>query len=247
MNVLKCFYHQRMVFLCLAVWMLAGCSSTHTLNAWSRTKTASYNAITDPMTWGAALGGVLLDVTDADENLSEYFVDNNVIDDDLDAALLTANAAIAYITAVTVPEENKRTKAKRLAVTFGAFGVSKITSNLLEENVERKAPDGSDDGLGSHHAIEPFAGSAVTRRNVAAMDLSPWARYSIVGLSYTTGSLAALTRVQEEGHSFGDQLLNAAIGNFIGIFLSDVFMMEDTAVEVSLMEDRTYIGLKIPF
>lgn len=235
------------VLLIAVVISATGCSTTQMRQAWERTKTASVNAAVDPMTWGAALGAAALYITDGDDGLTDYFVDNNWVDNDLDAVLLDTNAAIALVTAVTVPDEDVRTKAKRAAVTLGAFGVSRLTANALEDNVSKEAPDGSDDALGSHHAVEPFSGAAATRRHVAAMNLPTWASVSIIGASYTTASLAALTRVQEEGHSFGDQLVNAAIGNFIGIFLVDAFMLENTTVDVGLAGDHAYLGFRMAF
>jgi hypothetical protein len=170
-----------------------------------------------------------------------------LIDNELDAVLLDTNAAIAMITAVTVPGENRWMRAKRAAVALGTFGASRVAADTLEENVSKEAPDGSDDAFGSHHAIEPFAGSAVTRRNVEEMRLSPWARYSIIGASYTCASLAALTRVQQAGHSFADQLMNAALGNFIGIFLSDAFILENSSIAVAISGDRVYLDFKMIF
>ncbi len=247
MNLLRPLLNTYALYLVVVIALLTGCGSTQMRYAWNQTKMASYNAVTDPLTWGTALGAAALYVTSGDDNLSEYFADNHWVDNDLDDALLDTNAAITLLTAVTVPQEEFGMKAKRAAVALGAFGVGRLTANVLEENVSKEAPDGSDDALGSHHAVEPFAGAAVTRRNVAAMNLSPWAAYSIVGVSYTTASLAALTRVQEEGHSFGDQLVNAAVGNFIGIFITDAFMLEHSSVDVALSGDRAYIGFKMAF
>jgi hypothetical protein len=39
---------------------------------------------------------------------------------------------------------------------------------------------------------------------------------------------SALVRVEEGGHSFADQMINASIGNFIGIFMHDLFLLDDS-------------------
>jgi hypothetical protein len=231
-----------------ALFLVTGCSSLSMRQVWDHTKRASYTAVTDPVTWGTALGAAALYATNADEGLTDYFMDNNWVEDDVDVFMLDSNAAIALLTAVTIPGEEVHTKAKRVAVTFGAFGASRLAVVGLQEAIEKETPNGEKDyAIGSHHAVEPFAGSALTRRHVEAMALPAWAAYSIVGVSYTTASVAALTRVQEGDHSVADQLVNAAVGNFIGIFFNDAFMSQDNYVDVSLSKEHFYIGFNRVF
>ena len=67
----------------------------------------------------------------------------------------------------------------------------------------------------------------MTRRNVALMRLPRWADYSLIGASYLSSSISALVRVEQGGHSFGDQLISASVGNFIGLFMHDLFLLKD--------------------
>ena len=128
------------------------------------------------------------------------------------------------------------------------MGAARFTDTALNQTISKESPDGThDDAIGSNHALEPFASSAMNRRNVEQMNIPTWGKYTLNTLSYTTASASALSRVQDGGHSFADQLVSVSIGNFLGIFVHDVFMLEDTTdTQISLDDSaaKFQIGFK---
>jgi len=127
--------------------------------------------------------------------------------------------------------------------------VMRQTVDALNRNIRKQTPSGGKyDAVGSHHALSPFAGAAMTRRNVRQMDVRPWTGYAIVGVNYLFAASSALGRVQGGGHSFADQLVSVTLGNFIGLFFYDAFMDEtDMRLEVALGRRETYIGVHYRF
>ena len=225
---------------------LAGCSTAQFHNGWERTKTASYNAATDYVTWVPAATSAVLYATDYDRDITNHFRNHSWVSEEDDEFYRDINHYETLITAVLVNDANYTTKGKRLLVEFAGIEATKQTSTFLESNIHKESPDGSHNGsIGSHHALDHFAASAMTRRNVEQMDIPVWGKYTLNTLSYTTASASALSRVQDGGHSFADQLVSASIGNFLGLFIHDVFMLDRTtniAVSLNESEAKVHVG-----
>ena len=233
-------------------FLFFGCSS-HKLNtAWKRTKSASYEAVVDPVTWGSALGAGLLYAT-YDDDITEYYMDHNIIDSDIDEPLRYINGITMYSTAIFVKDDNNTEMMRRLAVDWAGSATARWTTSALNRSIKKETPSGNEDyAIGSHHALDPFANSALTRGNVRDMSIPTWGKYTINTISYISAAGSAFTRVQEGGHSVADQLVSASIGNFIGIFFYQVFLGydEDTNIKnikVTASEDNFYISTNWKF
>ena len=237
-----------MLWMAVLLVFIAGCSSKQISYAWQRTKTASANAALDPMTWVPASTAALLYSTDGDTRITRYFMEHHWANDEYDELFRDLNGLTTYATAVLIdgPWESK---ARRVAVEWTAFAVARKTVDALNANFPKETPNGKDDyAIGSYHALSPFAGAAMTRRNVAGMDVSSWVADGIVGMNYLFATSSTLTRVQGGGHSFADQLVSVTLGNFIGLFFYDAFMLDDsTRLEVAIEADRTYVEMQWRF
>jgi hypothetical protein len=225
--------------------LFVGCSSTKLNTAYQRTKEASYKAVTDPLTWGSALGAGVLYAT-YDDDITEYFMENNLIDSEADEPLRHINGIALYSTAIFVEDDTDREMMRRLAVDVAGSFTARSTTNILNRNIQKDTPLGDDSysAIGSHHALDPFANSALTRGNVADMSIPMWGKYTINSISYISSAGSALTRVQEGGHSFGDQLVSVSIGNFIGLFFYEVFLGFDNdldSIQVNTNKDSFYM------
>jgi hypothetical protein len=134
---------------------------------------------------------------------------------------------------------------QRLAVDFTGSTTARFTTTTLNSLIKKETPSGGDDyAIGSHHALDPFANSALTRRNVADMSIPTWGKYTINTISYVSAAGSAFTRVQEGGHSVADQLVSVSIGNFIGLFFYEVFIPEHTelkSIQAQVDNDNFYI------
>ncbi len=235
-------------FSLVTLLFFSGCSSKQMDTAWSQTKMASYNAVTDPMTWAPLATACALYATDGDDKVTDYFMENPWVNEKNDEIVRELNGLTTYTTAILIHDDKWETKSKRFAVEWSAFAVSRKTVDVLNKNVPKETPNGKHmDSIGSHHALSPFAGAAMTRRNVAQMDVPDWAGYSIIGANYAFATSSALGRVQGGGHSFADQLISVTLGNFIGLFFHDAFMLENTQVNVSLSAEESYAEVSVRF
>lgn len=250
--------HLTKFFLVVLTILISGCSTMGL--SWKKTKQAAYNAATDPLTWAPALGTAVLYSTRYDQDISDYMMEHQPIQcvrmtsDDTECSERTdiyrfLNSTITLTTAALVDDDGNVTKKiKRLVVEQGAYMVSKSIIPLLED-AGKVSPDGkSTESLGSHHAFETFAGAAMTRRNVAQMDIPQWGKYTIVGFNYYFSSYSAFLRLQEGGHSLGDQFANIAMGNFAGLFMHDMFMLEDNMqLNIIPTDDGVKVSLNYRF
>ncbi|MEA3330228.1 MAG: hypothetical protein U9Q29_00860 [Campylobacterota bacterium] len=232
-------------YILLSSLFFFGCSSAKLEHSWQKTKDASYTAVSDPVTWGTALGAGVLYAT-YDDDISEHFAKHNLIDSEDDETLRALNGAMTYATALAIEDDEYKTKAKRVLFEWGGLVTAQQTTNLLNSYVKKENPSkNADNAIGSHHALEPFTASAMTRRNVDEINIPAWGKYTLNSVSYLSATGSALTRVQEGGHSFADQLVSASIGNFIGAFFYEALIRDDKnniqSLEVSLNRDTFFI------
>lgn len=236
------------IILAFLIVLFAGCSTTQFHTGWERTKQASYNAATDYVTWVPAAASAALYATDYDTDMTNYFRDHPWFGEEDDEFYRGLNRYETLATALLVDDPDYRQKEKRILVEFIGLETTKQTSTFLEKNIRKKSPDGTHNGsIGSHHALDHFAGSAMNRRNVEQLDIPEWGKYTLNTISYTSASASALCRVQDGGHSFADQLVSASIGNFMGLFFHDLFMLDSTtniAVSVNDNEAKVHIGFR---
>jgi len=228
--------------------LFLGCSSTNI--SWEKTKEASYKAATDPVTWVPAVGGGILYAT-YDDDITQYYMDHHIIDEEIDEDLRQINGTLMYATAIFEHNETTKQTAKRFAVDAIGSNVAKIVTGEVEYFVTKETPDKKhENAIGSHHATDTFANSALTRKNVEDMSIPTWGKYTLNTISYVSASGSAFARVQEGGHSFGDQMINASIGNFIGVFFYELLLSEENNVEslnVLVDNENLQVNLKLKF
>jgi len=236
------------IIFTLIALILTGCTTTQLNSGWERTKQASYNAATDYVTWVPVAASAALYATDYDTDITDYFRDHHWFGEEDDEFYRGLNNYETLSTAFLVNDPDYAQTWKRVLVEFTGLETTKQASTFLEKNIRKKSPDGTHNGsIGSHHALDHFASSAMNRRNVEQLNIPEWGKYTLNTISYTSASASALCRVQDGGHSFADQLLSASIGNFMGLFIHDLFMLDastNLAVSLNDSEAAVYIGFR---
>lgn len=220
---------------------------------WERLSAAARGAATDPGTWIPAAGAVAVLATDSDKRLSDHYRETVPVfgseqraserSDELRADLTRAH----LITMLLTPSgsdfgEWAANKAKGVLVQEAALGATRITTNALKKNTNRKVPNfdphrADRESFPSNHGTEPFASAALIRRNLQAMPLPRWAEYAGTGAAYAAAAGSAWGRVEMGLHHPSDQLASAAIGNFLALFVNDAFMGSGA--------DGTALGLRL--
>ncbi|MGB3751741.1 MAG: hypothetical protein WA945_09260 [Arcobacteraceae bacterium] len=191
------------------------------------------------------MGAVALYAT-YDDDITEHYMENNLFDSNIDERLRKINNLTMYVTALAVSDDTNIKKGQRLATNLAGSAVARGTTTALNKIIKKDIPSGDDDyAIGSHHALDPFARSALTRRNVSDMSAPLWLKYSINSLSYVSASGSAFTRVQEGGHSFADQLVSVSIGNFIGLFFYELFLVDASnlqSIHTSFIDEKAVLS-----
>ncbi len=224
--------------LLISFTLFTGCSQKQANTLWQRTKSASYNAASDTMSWAPLAASGVLYASKKDGSATKYFMDKHLLNDDKDDIYRKLNYSLTFTTALLAEDGEWKRKLKRLVVELGVFGLSKESVDILNEKMD----------IGSHHTLSPFAGSAMTRRNVSQMNIPEWSRYAINSSSYLSATGSTLIRIQEGGHTVADQLISVSLGNFLGLFFHDLFMMkEDESLNISLSKDDLQLGMNFRF
>ncbi len=233
----------KFIIFSIILLLFTGCSQVNLQTVWVHTKNASIGAISDPVTWAPLATGATLYATKTDDDITQYIMKHPILNSQEDDLYREINGLETYATALFIDDNDSEIKLKRIAVETLGFATARETTNMLNNFVQKETPSRTlKNAIGSHHATDPFAGSAMNRRNVDQLAIPTWGKYSLNTLSYLTASASAFTRIEDGGHSLGDQLVNASIGNFIGLFVHDLFMKEDTHINLSLQKDQALIS-----
>lgn len=237
------------ILLTVVSLLIAGCGGTQFKTVWSTAGEAAYNGVTDPLTPGLAFTSALLYASGYDADITHYLMEHPLVKTEDDELYRDINRYEALTTALVINDDNYTTKAKRFFLQYAILEVAKKRATLLENNITKASPDGSHYGsIGSHHSLDHFTASAINRRNVDRLEIPKWGKYSLNTLSYAAATASALTRVQDGGHYFADQVLTASIGNFTGIFFHDLFRLNAaTDLQVGFSKGGGKIGLSFTY
>ena len=217
---------------------------------YERLKTSSYNAITHPMTITPLFSSGMLYATGYDEDITNHIIEKRYLDlsSNEDNLLRDINQYIVYATILTT-NENYEIKAKRAVASWSSIRLSNTSTTLLNTYIKKETPLGGDYwAIGSNHGTEPFAAGIMTYKHLENSNLNNFYKYGIVGLNYSIASVISLGRVEDGGHSVGDQFVNAAVGNFLGVFIHDFFMLnKNLQISIGLPTDISYLNFQYSF
>lgn len=213
---------------------------------WDRVRSAAAAAAADPVTWAPAAGAGLLLATGADRRLSDWAIEEKpLFGDDASRAtdrLRNTADAMALGTALLMPSGSEPgrwggNKLRGIGVEVLAGIVAHNLTGVIKGTVRREEPEGSEakyESFVSAHATVPFADAALVRRNSERLDWPRWGRNVLTSTAVVTAAGSAWGRVEMGLHYPSDQLAGAAIGNFIGLFVHDLFMGLDDAGRFSV-------------
>lgn len=227
------------LFLILILMLTNNCTSIKK-NVFSDIKSKSYNALKDPVTIWTALSATTLYTFNLDDEITKKFVNEDVFfsnsfsNEDIEIVRYL-NGGITIATASLINDHgNYYTKTKRILVELSAFLIGNEMVKILNNRIKKQTPNKLRyDAIGSHHSLEPFSCSAMTKRNMNQMKVNNAIKYSIIGTNYLLASISTLFRVKNGDHSIADQLVSVSLGHFIGLFVYDLFM-ENNASNVSI-------------
>ena len=196
-------------------------------------RAAFSGAIRDPHTWAPAAGAAAIGLAGADERIARWAVRETPIFGSPESArrwsdgFARATEIGLYATAFgsSMRERTWNIGLTNIgAVYLGQSSTGHVTS-LLKSVTSRERPDGRDfRSFPSGHTSGAFANAAVASRSLRSMNLP---RPAERGLWITFMTLAAGTawaRVEGGRHYPSDVLAGAALGNFLGRFVSEAFL-----------------------
>ena len=198
------------------------------------------------MTYAPFIVGGSLMITGDDEDITDYIIEHDFFEHSskTDDNLRDINSIIMYSSGLFTDE-----KIKRSVIGFSSVKLSGLSTTILNNTIDKKTPDGTKEwAIGSNHGIEPFAASIITYKNLKSTNMNNYLKFGIISSNYLIGSYISLGRVSQSGHSFGDQLINASIGNFLGVFVHDLLMVEDDLlIDFDISKDFYSINLNFKF
>ncbi len=213
---------------------------------WDELGRAAKRALTHPMTWIPAVAGAAVFASGRDDDWTEelhedapVFGSSKAADDASDDYRTAADALwVVSILATDSGAHPFRNKARGALVQVAALGATFATSNLLKSAIDRDEPGKSSDkaegdAFPSNHTTGAFAHAALVRENMKQTKFRRSVANIYTGAAYIAATGSAWGRIEAGGHHLSDQLVGAAIGNFMATFINDAFMGSDSRMEIS--------------
>jgi len=222
---------------------------------------AASAAARDPGTWMPALGAGLFLIGPIDRRVSDWAVEKQPLfgadasreTDRLRELTRTAVYGTALFTpSGPAPGRWLSNKARGMGIEGLAGLVTANVTGLLKRTIVRREPETADPGYESFtsaHATLPFNDAALVRRNTEHLDWPRGARRTVNAAALLSAAGSAWGRVEMGLHYPSDQLAGAAIGNFLGLFVHDLFMGLDTdqSLSVDIGAGSSYVGWQLRY
>ena len=226
--------------------LLLHCSSTKPHHSWGEDATISpgwervgksaADAALQAETWIPFGTALLLALTGTDSEIQKWasqefpiFGSQTNAIEASDNLLKVSN--LVYLTSVVVtpsgndPAAMILNKGKGLAAGIGAIILSQILTRGLKTLTQRERPDNKNNrSFPSGHTSAVATNMMLTSRNVEYMQLNPFLEGSIKIALNTMTLATGWARIEGNKHYPTDILFGAALGNFIGAFINDVFL-----------------------
>jgi membrane-associated phospholipid phosphatase len=228
---------------------------------WERIGKSASEAAVQFQTWVPLAGAALLAISGADNKIQNWAIKNTPVFGSNDNAskysnhLLNASIWIYISSAVILPGGDVPgwllNKSKGLAVGYAAILSTKYTTDGLKALSGRERPDGSNyESFPSGHTSAVAVYTMLTQRNIEYLDMDSAIEKSI-DIALNTLTLATgWSRVESNSHYPTDILVGAALGNFIGAFISDSFLgrySNNIKFSAKYYNPHLYISLAVRF
>lgn len=206
------------------------------LPGWRQIGRSAGQAAIDPQTWVPLAAAALLQIDNADHELSDWAREHTPVfgspEDAQDAQSWTGQALddSLYATMLLPPSGDTLgawtvNKVRGAAVEFSAVAANNLAIDVLKDAAGRTRPDGTNDrSLPSNHAARSSVDVALAARNLDATPMPSVARWTAKTGLYGMGAASAWSRVEAGAHYPSDVLAGWAAGHFWGAFVHDAFL-----------------------
>jgi hypothetical protein len=225
------------------------------LPGWEKVQTAAIDAARSPMTWAPLLTAGLLQIDNADENLSDWAADDTPIfgsrqtADTISTDLMRASVGLYAVTALATPSGDEHwleNKAKGLGIGFAAELTTDALTDGIKAATDRQRPNGINHAsFPSGHASAAAVSATLASDNIDTLHISQGSRLALKGLAaaFTVGT--AYARVEARQHFPSDVLAGAALGHFIGGFADGAFLGVEEGYQVVPTVDVSQHGFLV--
>lgn len=204
---------------------------------WESVQTAAIDAARSPITWAPLLAAGLLQIDNADQNLSRWASDDTPIfgsqqsADTASTDLEFGTIGLYVVTALAAPsgdEQRLENKATGIGVGLAAELTTAGITQGLKTATGRQRPNGiGHSSFPSGHASTAAVSATLATDNIDALDIPQSARIALKGLAAGLTVGTAYARVEAQKHFPSDVLAGAALGHFIGVLADKAFLNAD--------------------
>ncbi len=212
-------------------------------------KQAFTKAVKDPDTWVPTAAAAAVAIGGYDTEISDWAVRRTPVFGSVESAKNASNrlrfasdvgmAATSFFLAHDADgDDGFKRRAAYTGVGYLGAIVGSGSTGSLKGLTHRQRPDGSNHrSFPSGHTSRAFAYAAFGHRSLRESDLPRPARASLRWGLTALATGTAWARVEAGVHYPTDVLFGAGLGNFAGVFVSELILGSETALQVSFNLD----------
>jgi len=243
----KLMFSIMLIIFCLLV--ICSCAGTRSekkeswfpdKNQWSK---ALVNAAGHRATWMPLVGAVVIASGGWDKNISNWAVKTKPVYGSYENAenasdILVASSHIGMVlSSFAIPSKYESwllsIVERNLWEHAGVFMATSLT-DPIKRWTDRDRPNGAKRSFPSWHATRAAAYSGMGYRNIELAEFNHAIHYSSQALFASLAAGTAWARIEAGQHYPTDVLFGAALGNFVAIFVHDVFLSNSENKYISL-------------
>jgi hypothetical protein len=206
-------------------------------------QTAAIDAASSPVTWVPLLAAGLLQIDNADHDLSRWASDETPVfgsrqsADTVSTDLKRASIGLYVLTALAAPSGDEHwleNKAKGLGIGLAAELTTAYITEGLRTATGRQRPNGiRHSSFPSGHTSTAAVSATLAADNIDTLQIPASGRIALKGLGAGLAVGTAYARVEAKEHFPSDVLVGAALGHFIGVFANEAFLGIDRPYQFS--------------
>ena len=182
------------------------------------------SAAAEPATWVPLTAAVVIGLSGADNNISDWASDETPVfgsqrsAGDFSDYMRNSLVAGAVLSSIFAPDSDEHDgfPTRRVLTNALAFGAVASIVETGKRTVKRERPNERDDrSFPSGHSATSFTSARLIEQNLNETLKKPWLRKTIKAGTYSSAAAVAWARVEANEHHPVDVLFSAALSNFV--------------------------------
>ncbi len=224
-----------------------------------RITVSAWEAVKSPYVWAPAAGAAVISLSGVDDDISQWASRTNPVfgskanasrtsDILRDISRVASASSVGLNLLFAKNFQALQIPALQTAAAYGAITINDDITCFSKTHVGRERPDSDDTrSFPSGHTSTAAVNNMLAAKNIEQLNIPKPNLYLLQGGLAAMTAATGWARIEGKHHYPTDVLIGAALGNFMGIFLTELFVpsWEEQRIKVSYDSEKKSVGVGI--